>query len=71
MKQITILLFITTLLSSCEERKIKKPYIITSKAFTASSDYPKLSPCICYYRFNIDHVFQDSCNKYNIGDTIK
>ncbi len=71
MKKLTIILLITMFLSSCEERMLKKPYIITAKSYAAAKGYAKLPPDICYYGFNIDHIFQDSCNKYNVGDTIK
>jgi hypothetical protein len=67
-----ILVIIAATLFSCDDaRKLKKPYVITSKAYSAYAGLPKLPPCICYYRFNIDHRFQDSCGKYEIGDTIK
>ena len=30
-----------------------------------------LPPCICRFGYGLQYEFQDSCNKYNIGDTIK
>lgn len=45
--------------------------IVTSKAYTASPDFPKLPDCICYYNTSTSWKFQDSCNKYSVGDIIK
>lgn len=71
MKKLLILLAITGLLASCNE--FNKPYIITHKAYNTGYNKAKLPLGICYFIINgnTNHIFQDSCNKYNIGDTIK
>lgn len=64
--KIITLILITILLNSCED---KNDNIIQSKAYSTHK-YTKLPAGICYYFVN-GHLFQDSCNKYSVGDTIK
>lgn len=64
----TILILLTAL-SSCG---YEKPVII-SKAYTTNSSVAQLPPCICYYEYQKgleNRLFQDSCSKYQIGDTL-
>jgi len=63
--KIIIKLIIICLLASCN----RDEKIIYTK------DYGTDNPCICNYAYDKGFIgtiwFQDSCNKYNIGDTIK
>ena len=69
--KIITLILITILLNSCENNNTAvKDNVITSKAYVAGYKYAKLPQGICYYAVN-GQVFQDSCNKYSVGDTIK
>ena len=63
-----LILFLLIIFTSCNENKnqiISKNYATLEK---------KIPPCICEYWYN-DGVnpipFQDSCNKYNLFDTLK
>lgn len=62
-----ILISLLILLSvGCENENNKK--VIYSK------DYKTDENCVCNYHYDNGYHsiwFQDSCNKYNIGDTIK
>ena len=66
MKNLLLILLIT--LISCNENKnqiISKNYAPLDK---------KIPPCICEYWYSdgLNSVpFQDSCNKYNVFDTLK
>lgn len=72
MKKLLTLSILLIGLSNCDERRMKiKPFVITAKAYKGGVGIVDLPPGICYYYYNIDNIFQDSCNKYNIGDTIK
>jgi hypothetical protein len=52
----------------CKKHPIR---IIISKSYTQN----KLPKGICTYKYKgggyLECVFEDSCNKYNVGDTIK
>ncbi len=59
------LIILICLLASCHS----EPKTIYTKDYL-----PKDKPCICNYAYDNGFGtiwFQDSCNKYNIGDTIK
>ena len=65
----TAILILSITLLSCNENKnqiISKNYTLLDK---------KLPPCICEYWYNNgignSVSFQDSCNKYNVFDTLK
>ena len=65
----TAILILSITLLSCNENKNQ----IISKNYTPIDK--KLPPCICEYWYS-DGVgnsvaFQDSCNKYNVFDTLK
>jgi len=47
----------------------KNDYTITAKSYRTFWDNP-MQPCICRFFYN-KQEFHDSCNKYNVGDTIK
>ncbi len=58
-----IILILSIFLVSCNRHR-EKPYIIDGKIY--------LKPIgICRYSYNIEFAFEDSCNKYSVGDTIK
>jgi|LakMenEpi03Aug12_release.lakeMendotaPanAssembly.Ray.scaffolds.fasta_scaffold3562583_2 hypothetical protein len=66
MKQLIVLILL--IITSCSENKnqiISKNYAPLDK---------KIPPCICEYWYSdgLNSVpFQDSCNKYNVFDTLK
>ena len=66
MKNIVLLLVIV-LLSSCDGHYEHRPIIISKELIAV--------PKVCKYTYEgfgyLDKTFDDSCNKYNIGDTIK
>ena len=69
MKKILAILIITTLFGCVDN---SKP-VIRQKSYTSSIN--KLPNCICQYYYSggvsYDWVpFQDSCNKYNLFDTL-
>jgi len=46
----------------------RKPNIVTNKYFTSRNNYP----LICQYEAtNIYGYTEDSCDKYDVGDTLK
>ena len=49
---------------SCENIKTT-PWVIKTKFYNVED-----KPCICTYYYN-QQSFEDSCKKYNVGDTIK
>ena len=66
MKKLIILFLLTTL--GCSNNKNQ----IISKCYAPIDK--KLPPCICEYWYSdgVQSVpFQDSCNKYNVFDTLK
>ena len=71
MNKLTILLIASFVFIGCHS---SEPNIIRSKIFdrTYSGNVPP--PCICEYFYYSDRYtwqnFQDSCNKYSVGDTI-
>ena len=65
MKQLLILLIVCFVGVGCG----RNDNVITGKFYNQLSvDMP---PCICLYYYNSGWTFQDSCNKYNVLDTIK
>jgi hypothetical protein len=60
------LIILICLLASCQS---------DTKIIYTKDYLPKDKPCICNYAYDKGFIgtiwFQDSCNKYNIGDTIK
>ena len=63
MKTTLTTLLLVTLISSCSKHKV-----VTTK------NYDTEKPCICnyaYIKYGSTTWFQDSCNKYQIGDTIQ
>jgi hypothetical protein len=48
----------------------EKQVIVVSKAYTTISGFADLPDGICYYEASNHWVFQDSCNKYSVGDSI-
>lgn len=69
----TIILLLLIALCGCDENINPNGRQITSKAYLLEPN-KKLLPCICMYEYWIygnRFMFEDSCNKYNIGDTIK
>jgi hypothetical protein len=69
MKKILTMLLITTLLS-CGLDKGHDNNVITSKRYSDGWG-TKLPPCICEFYYNTNESFQDSCNKYNLFDSLK
>ena len=69
MKKLITLLTITIFLSSCDNSDVKGRPIIKSKFINANKEG------FCRYSYNglgtRGQEFDDSCNKYSIGDTIK
>lgn len=66
------LLFFGLILAGCKSDN-PKGKIITSKIFKREYQY---ADKICGYTYQSvgagsDHYFEDSCNKYNVGDTIR
>ena len=57
--------------SSCNYEVHPKGKVIIEKQYTLET-FNNLPPCICWYKYKDvnSYTFQDSCNKYNIGDTI-
>ena len=66
MKQLIVLIIL--IITSCNENKnqiISKNYALIDK---------NIPPCICEYWYSdgLNSIpFQDSCNKYNVFDTLK
>lgn len=67
-KTLITLLLIACLMGGCTESKYK---VITDKSFTGTVGNRVLPKCICEYEVNYGRIFQDSCSKYSVGDTIK
>jgi hypothetical protein len=66
MKKLLLILFTLVLLTSCNQRNYED-WTITSKAYSLKNGY-----CNYYYQYQGYFIeFQDSCNKYNIGDKIR
>ena len=66
MKKLILTLFTIILLTSCNQRNYED-WTITSKVSNDIGNW-----CCYYYYYQNNYVFfQDSCNKYNIGDKIK
>lgn len=57
-------------MGSCDNSSRQKPFVITHKTYNDWGG-DKMPDCLCRFMFNYVHEFQDSCNRYNIGDTIK
>jgi hypothetical protein len=68
-----LLIIIALVLGGCDKYASPKGSSIISKAYSLERR-KKLMPCICMYEYQNNGrllMFEDSCNKYNIGDTIK
>lgn len=66
MKQLLISLILLIAFSGCEHGNDN---VVTGKFYNQIGS--TLPPCICLYYYNSGNTFHDSCNKYNVLDTIK
>lgn len=71
MKKLTTLLLTSVFIIGCKQNE---PNIIRSKIFDRTYLGNAQLPCICEYFYFTDEYtwqnFQDSCNKYSVGDTV-
>jgi len=73
MKKLIALILSILVFSGCGYTPKPRGKVIASKSYSFEPR-KKLMPCICMYEYYSDynlHLFEDSCKKYQIGDTIK
>lgn len=67
----TIIILMSVLLIGCNQ---VSRYTIVDKVYVSIKEVGYtiyMPPCICYYRTDGDHSnFEDSCNRYRVGDTL-
>lgn len=61
-----LLIILMTITVGCSEDPTGRR-IVTNKYFHY---YDTMPPCICKFYWDGGRSFQDSCDKYNVGDTI-